>query len=267
MLIRLGFEIVYECRQPTPMLLMLSIRPERRLDLVEPEILVVSQDAPAHHYVDGFGNQCSRVLAPAGRTTLSSLFTIRDTGQPDEPFGDAIQHRVEDLPDEVIVYLLGSRYCDTQLLQDQAWALFGKTALGAERVRAILDYAHTRITFNYQHARSTRTGFDAHEERVGVCRDYAHLAITLFRCMNIPARYCTGYMGDIGIPVEGVMDLSAWAEIYLGGQWWTVDARHNRPRIGRVPMAYGRDAVDAAITTVFGPADLVGFTVISDEIA
>ena len=266
MLLKLGFEIVHDCAGPTPILAMLSVRPERLPDLVTPEVIRVSPDVPIHHYTDRFGNTCSRLVAPAGRSAISADFTLLDNRKPDADFRGAQQHPVEELPDEAIVYLLGSRYCDTQLLLEQAWKLFGGTRPGAERVQAILDYAHKRIRFDYKQARPTRTAFEAHEEAIGVCRDYSHLAITLFRCMNIPARYCTGYMGDIDWPVNGAMDFSAWSEIYLGGRWWTVDARHNTARKGRVAMAIGRDAVDTALTTAFGAANLVGFTVISDEI-
>jgi transglutaminase-like putative cysteine protease len=248
------------------MLAMLSIRPERSADLVTPEVISVSPDVPLHYYTDSYGNTCTRLIAPAGRSTLSADFTLSDSREPDPDFSHAEQHPVEELPDDVIVYLLGSRYCDTQLLLEEAWRLFGGTRPGAERVGAILEYAHKRIGFDYKLARPTRTAFEAHEERVGVCRDYSHLAITLFRCMNIPARYCTGYMGDIDWPYTSAMDFSAWSEIYLGGRWWTVDARHNTPRKGRVVMAIGRDAVDTALTTAFGAASLVGFTVTTDEI-
>jgi transglutaminase-like putative cysteine protease len=182
------------------------------------------------------------------------------------PIG-AIQHAVDDLPNDVLVYLLGSRYCDTQKLSNVAWSLFGHIAPGWPRVKAILDYAHDRISFGYQHARSDRTAAEAHEERLGVCRDFAHLAITLCRCMNIPARYCSGYLGDIGVPYDpNPMDFSAWFDVYLGGAWHPMDARHNTPRIGRILMAQGRDATDAAISTAFGVSNLVEFTVITDEV-
>jgi transglutaminase-like putative cysteine protease len=267
MQIRAGFEIAYDCPAPTPMVVMLSLRPERTPDLVTPAELRVSPDVPHSRFRDGFGNVCHRLVAPTGRITFSSTFVIADSGLPDVVANDAIQHPIEDLPESVIVYLLGSRYCETDRLGYIAWNLFGSIPPGWGRVQAILDYAHERIEFGYHNARATRTAYEAHEERVGVCRDYAHLAITLCRCMNIPARYCTGYLGDIGVPpVDAPMDFSAWFEVYLGGRWFTVDARHNRPRIGRLLMAYGRDATDVAITTHFGPATLAGFRVITDEV-
>jgi len=266
MRIRCGYEITYECPAPTPMLLMLNVRQERLADLESPDLIRSDPPIDLQQYRDQFGNLCSRILAPQGRFTLSSDFVIRDSGLPDEVFPDARQTPVNELPDEVIVFLLGSRYCETQELNDIAWKLFGDIEPGWARAQAIVKYAHERITFGYQYARPTKTATQAHEEQLGVCRDYAHLAITLCRCMNIPARYCTGYLGDIGVPVVGEMDFSAWMEVYLGGAWRTMDARHNKPRIGRIMMAIGRDATDVAIITHFGPATLAGFKVITDEL-
>ncbi len=195
------------------------------------------------------------------------MIVVEDSGRPDRQSPDAVQHAVEDLPDDILVYLLGSRYCETDRLSDTAWALFGHVAPGWSRVQAIVDFAHDRISFGYPHARATRTAWDAHQEQVGVCRDFAHLAVALCRCMNIPARYCTGYLGDIGVaPIDAAMDFSAWFDVYLGGEWHTFDARHNRPRIGRILMARGRDATDTALTTAFGPAVLSGFKVVTDEV-
>jgi transglutaminase-like putative cysteine protease len=266
MRIRAGYEITYECPQPTPMLLMLNVHASRAADLETPDLIQTDPLIPITQYHDGFGNLCSRLVCPPGRTVLSADFVVRDSGLPDPVSPDAIQHPVENLPNEAIVYLLASRYCETEHLSDLAWKLFGDVAPGWARAQAIVEYANKRITFGYEHARPTKTAFEAHEEGFGVCRDYAHLAITLCRCMNIPARYCTGYMGDIGIPVVGEMDFSAWFEVYLGDRWHVLDARHNRPRIGRILMARGRDATDAAIVTSFGPNTLAGFKVISDEI-
>ena len=267
MRIRAGYEITYDCPAPTPMVLMLNVRPERLDDLETPDALVCRPDIPVENYVDAFGNRCARVLAPAGRVTLTSDFVIRDSGLPDPVLPAAPQHAIEALPAGALEYLLPSRYCELELMNDLAWALFGDTQPGWPRVQAIVDYVHRRIAFGYQFARPTKTAWQAHQERQGVCRDYAHLAITLCRCMNIPARYCTGYLGDIGIPpVDAPMDFSAWFQVWLGGDWRTFDARHNKPRIGRILMAVGRDATDAAITTAFGPNQLVGFKVVTDEI-
>jgi transglutaminase-like putative cysteine protease len=267
MQIRAGFEIAYDCPQPTPMLLSLSVHPSRMQDVIGPHSIAFDPWIGATDYRDSFGNICTRILAPAGRLTMRAEFIVRDPGTQDAVVPHAMQHAVQDLPDEVLVFLLGSRYCDTDRLSDTAWSLFGGTPPGWARVQAICDYVHDRITFGYEHADPTRTAFGGHTERRGVCRDFAHLAVTLCRCMNIPARYCTGYLGDIGVPIsDAPMDFSAWFEVYLGGHWHTFDARHNFPRIGRILMARGRDATDVAIATTFGPCTLAGFRVITDEI-
>ena len=267
MRIRAGYELVYECPQPTSMVLSLRVHPSRRADLLTDEMLEFSAGVKARDYIDGFGNVCTRILAPTGTTRISSLFEIEDSGQPDEVAPYARQHDIEDLPSDVLVYLLGSRYCDTDLLSDFAWAQFGNTDPGWARVQSIVDFVHNHITFNYQNANSLRTAYGGFLDRTGVCRDFAHLAITLCRCMNIPARYCTGYLGDIGVPpVPDPMDFSAWFQVWLDGRWYTFDARHNRPRIGRILMATGRDATDVAISTSFGPSRLAVFKVITDEV-
>ena len=267
MRIRAGFEISFDCPQPTAMLLVLSVHPSRLQDLEGPHRLTFSPEVGATEYRDMFGNNCHRVVAPAGRLTISTDLVVRDPGTPDPVVPEAVQHPVSELPDDALVFLLGSRYCDTDRLSDTAWSLFGGTPSGWPRVQAICDYVHDRITFGYEHADATRSAWSGHSERIGVCRDFAHLAITLCRCMNIPARYCTGYLGDIGVPLmDAPMDFSAWFEVYLGGQWHTFDARHNTPRIGRILMARGRDATDVALSTSFGSSPLSGFTVITDEI-
>lgn len=218
-------------------------------------------------YRDPFGNWCSRIVAPEGEITLSTDAIINDTGASDIVVPEARQSQVQDLPEETLMYLLGSRYCDTDLLSDTAWRLFEKTSAGWERVQAICDFVHEHILFNYEHARATKTASDAFNERSGVCRDFTHLAITLCRCMNIPARYCTGYLSDIGVPPpDGPNDFAAWFEAFLGGQWYIFDPRNNEPRIGRVLIARGRDAADVAISTTFGPNELKSFKVWSDEI-
>jgi transglutaminase-like putative cysteine protease len=265
--IQAGFEITFKCPAATPMLLMVNVRPEREADLDAPERLVLTPATHFQTYIDGFGNRCTRVVAPPGLFTLSNRFTIRDSGVQETLPWNATQALVNDLPEDLLFYLLGSRYCDTDRLATTAWGLFGQIQPGWQRVHAILDYVHNRISFGYQHARADRTASEAHGERKGVCRDFAHLAITLCRCMNVPARYCTGYLGDIGVPIDPApMDFSAWFEVWLGGAWHTVDARHNTPRIGRILMARGRDATDAAISTAFGAAELVGFQVTTNEV-
>jgi transglutaminase-like putative cysteine protease len=268
MQIRAGYELTYECPQPTPMLLMLSLHPSRLGDLVTPHRIELDPPVAARNYQDLFGNVCTRTVAPAGRLKVATEFIVNDSGFPDAVRPEAEQLSVESLPDEAIVFLLGSRYCDTDKLSETAWSTFGKGPHGWARVQAICDYVHARMTFGYQHASPTRTALDGFNERRGVCRDFAHLAITLCRCMNIPARYCTGYLGDIGVPpAPEPMDFSAWFEAFLGGQWHTFDARHNRPRIGRILIARGRDAADVALSTSFGVAQLSGFSVVTDEVA
>ena len=265
--IRAGYDIAFQCFQDTPMTLMLSIEPARENDLLSEHRIQFSPDIPSRCYVDMFGNTCTRMIAPPGLIEIRNDFLISDSGRPDEVAPDARQFEVGDLPDDVLVYLLGSRYCDIEKLSDLAWRLFGGGTPGWQRAQAICDYAHERICFGYHHARGNRTASEGHDERVGVCRDFAHLAVTLCRCMNIPARYCTGYLGDIGVPVDPApMDFSAWFEVYLDGRWFTFDARHNHPRIGRIVMARGRDAADVAISTAFGTAQLARFSVVTEEI-
>ena len=266
--IRAGYDIAFQCFQETPMVLMLSIEPARVQDLVSEHRIQFLPDIPSRDYVDMFGNTCTRIVAPPGLIEIRNEFLIADSGLPDAVAPDARQLEVGELPDNVLIYLLASRYCDTEKLSGLAWSLFGGVAPGWRRVQAICDYAHDRICFGYQYARSDRTASEGHEERIGVCRDFAHLAVTLCRCMNIPARYCTGYLGDIGVPIDPApMDFSAWFEVYLDGRWYTFDARHNHPRIGRIVMARGRDAADVAISTNFGAVQLVRFSVITDEVA
>jgi len=262
MLIRLGFEIRYRFPQPTPMLVTLNLHDSRRADIAIAQELLLTPGVPLHQYHDSFGNICTRFVAPAGTMTLFSDAVVRDTGNTDDIAPGAQQVPVPQLPDETLVYLLGSRYCETDKLMEQAWSLFGNTPLGWGRVQAICDYVHQRITFGYQYANATKGAAQALEEGRGVCRDYAHSAVALCRCMNIPARYCTGYLGDIGVPYsDAPMDFSAWFEAYLDGRWYTFDARHNTPRIGRVLVARGRDASDAAISNTFGVNTLESFVV------
>jgi transglutaminase-like putative cysteine protease len=266
--IRVGYELVYDCPQPTPMLLVLHIHHERANDIVVPDQVTTTPNVPVSAYRDAFGNWCSRLMAPRGGLRIASTALLRDSGVPDPVLPGAPQHAVQDLPDDALMFLLGSRYCETDRLSETAWQLFANAPTGWARVQAICDFVHHHIVFNYADARPTRTAFEAFHERRGVCRDYAHLAIALCRCMNIPARYCTGYLGDIGVPPPyGPMDFAGWFEAYLGGAWHTFDPRNNVPRIGRVLMARGRDATDVAITTTFGPNTLASFKVFTDEVA
>jgi transglutaminase-like putative cysteine protease len=268
MKIRAGYRIAYECVQPTPMLLVLGLHPSRLPDLLSPQIMTVAPAQPTWDYRDSFGNVCTRILARPGLTTFSADFTVYDHGRPDQVEPSAEVVPLDRLPDDTLIYLLASRYCETDRLLDFAWAEFGNTPRGWGRVQAVCEFVNGHITFGYQHARVSRTAYEGYSERLGVCRDFAHLAVTLCRCMNIPARYCTGYLGDIGVPAAPEpMDFSAWFEAYLGGRWYTFDARHNHPRIGRLLMARGRDATDVAISTTFGPCRLAGFEVTTEEVA
>jgi transglutaminase-like putative cysteine protease len=267
MLIRLGYDIRFETPAAVPMTALLSVHPSRRQDLREPDRLRVEPDVALDEYVDMFGNVSTRFLAPAGSIRLVNSTLIEDSGAPDPVPYDARELPVGDLPPETLRYLMASRFCEVDLLSPIAVELFGDVPRGFARVQAICNWVHSRVTFSYAQARSTRTALDVFTERVGVGRDFQHLAITFCRCLNIPARYTAGYLGDIGVPpAPSPMDFSAWFEAYLEGRWWTFDARHNEPRIGRVLLATGLDATDVAITTSFGSAKLTQFTVVTDEV-
>jgi len=267
MQIRVGFEMVYDCPQPTPMIFTVNVHFTRVSDLIGRDDLVFDPLLPVSAYRDSFGNWCSRVVAPQGRMCVTANALVNDTGCTDLIVPQAQQVSVPDLPEEALLFLLGSRYCETDRLSETAWNLFGQTPTGWARVQAICDFVHNHITFGYEHARMTRTALEAYHDKTGVCRDYAHLAIAFCRCMNIPARYCTGYLGDIGMPPPyGTMDFAAWFEAFLDGRWYTFDARNNTPRIGRILIARGRDASDVAISNAFGPNTLASFRVWTDEV-
>jgi transglutaminase-like putative cysteine protease len=267
MQIRLGYELVYQCPQPTPMILNLNVHHSRQHDLVRADGMLTDPWVPLTTYHDGFGNLCTRLVAPAGRLRITADALINDSGLREPVVPDAQQHAVESLPEDTLVYLLSSRYCDTEQLSAVVWQMFGGAASGWERVQSICDFVNRHITFGYQFASPTRTAAETFQGRVGVCRDYAHLAIALCRCLNIPARYCTGYLGDIGVPpVDAPMDFAGWFEAYIGGAWYTFDARNNAPRIGRVLIARGRDAADVALSMTFGPNVLESFRVWTDEV-
>jgi transglutaminase-like putative cysteine protease len=261
MLIRYGYDITLTCNQPTAAVCLLTVQEERLGDLLAPEALVFTPAVSTSTYHDVFGNVCRRFTAPVGDLRMSCDATIRDSGAHDSVDRAAREIAPADLPDDCLIYLLGSRYCETDRLSQTAWDLFQNVPPGWSRVQAICDYAHQHITFNYQAARSTRTAYDAYQERTGVCRDFAHLAITLIRCMNIPARYVNGYLGDIGVPIVDPMDFSAWIEVFLEGRWITFDPRNNIPRIGRIVVARGRDAADIPLINSFGPHWLKSFRV------
>jgi transglutaminase-like putative cysteine protease len=268
MKLRVGFEIDYNFPQPTPMIMVLGTHFTRASDIIVPDHLTTRPSVPIAPYRDVFGNWCSRIVAPAGSMRLAADGIIHDSGLPDPVVTSAIQHAIEDLPSDTLVYLLGSRYCETDRLSEAAWQLFQNTPPGWARVQAICDFVHRHIAFGYEHARATMTAWEVYNEGKGVCRDYAHLAIAFCRCMNIPARYCTGYLSDIGTPQPwAVGDFAGWLEAYIGGRWQMFDPRNNVPRIGRVLIAQGRDASDVPITQTFGPNTLVSFKVWTDEVA
>ena len=270
MLIKIGFDIELGVASPMALIYLLRVHPSRRDDLVAPEDFRISSDLISDEYIDSFGNHCGRVNVPAGVSSVRFTNTalVRDSGQPDDFDPAARQRDPTELPFSTLQYLLPSRYCevDSELLTF-AWNRFGQVPPGWQRVQAICDFVHDHITFDYQSARATRTAVDGFRERVGVCRDFTHLAVTLCRCMNIPARYTTGYLGDIGVPpVPSPMDFSAWFEVFLGDRWYTFDARHNERRIGRIVMARGRDAGDVPITMAFGANSLWRFEVVTEEV-
>ncbi len=266
MLIRLGYDIQFEIPAPVAMVAVLSVHPSREDDLCEPDELRIYPATKIAEYIDTYGNRCTRFQAQAGMLKLSGRTLIEDPGFPDAVNPKAREHPVNKLPDETLRFLLNSRYCEVDRLSNFAVELFGSVPPGWGRVQAICDWVHSRIAFGYHHARLSKTALDVFTERTGVCRDFQHLAITFCRALNIPARYATGYLGDIGVPAAPEpMDFSAWFEVFLENRWWTFDARHNHPRIGRVLIATGRDAADVAITTAFGIANLKRFTVVTEE--
>jgi transglutaminase-like putative cysteine protease len=267
-LIRLGYDLHFDVPAPTAMIAMLHVHPSRACDLLESDHLRLDPDLPSRQYYDAFGNSCSRFLAPPGKLRLWNATSIQDSGNPDPIKPGLRQVPVQDLPDETLQYLLSSRYCEVDRLSNIAAEFFGHIEGGWARVQAVCDWVHQKVIFGYNFARPTKTALDVYTERNGVCRDFQHLAITLCRGLNIPARYATGYLGDIGIPpAPSPMDFSAWFEVYLENSWWAFDARHNQPRIGRILMAVGRDAADVAITTSFGQTTLTSFTVVTEEVA
>ncbi|MGA2350245.1 MAG: transglutaminase family protein [Terracidiphilus sp.] len=265
MLIRLAYDIQFQIPTTVAIVALLNVHPSRVPDLLEPDELQTEPELAITSYIDTFGNRCSRFVAPSGLLRLTNSTLIRASNNPDEINLSAREMAVGDLPNEILAYLLNSRYCEVDRFSNIAFELFGNIEPGWGRVQAICNWVHNKVVFNYQHARPTKTALDVYTERVGVCRDFQHLAITFCRALNIPARYATGYLGDIGVPVVLPMDFSAWFEVYLDGRWWTFDARNNQPRLGRVLMATGRDASDVAMTTSFGPAELRHFSVVTEE--
>jgi transglutaminase-like putative cysteine protease len=267
MLIRFGYELTFSCPQPTMMVCFLDAHPERSQHVRYEIPPFTTPSVPRTTFFDVYGNQVQRFVAPAGDLTITSDGVIEDSGRPDRDEIEAAEVPVDQLPDECLIYLLASRYCESDKLGDIAWSLFGSTPRGWRRVQAICDFVCDHMTFGYQYARSSRTAFEAYQERIGVCRDFAHLAVAFCRCMNIPARYANGFLGDIGVPPDPApMDYNAWFEVFLDGRWITFDARHNQPRIGRILVARGRDATDIPLVISFGPHILTNFKVWTDEV-
>jgi transglutaminase-like putative cysteine protease len=267
MLIKMGYEFVFQVETPSLMLMLVALHPDREHTLRRQSGMVIEPYFPFEEFSDVYGNRCRRIYAPPGRLRLSDDVVVEDSGLPDTVAPWARQHAAQELPSETLLFLLSSRYCEVDRLMETAWGLFKGAPEGWGRVRAVCDWVHANIRFDYQTARPTKTAYEVFTERAGVCRDFAHLALTFCRCLCIPARYATGYLGDIGVPpVACPMDFSGWFEVYLGGRWYTFDARHNVPRIGRVLMARGRDAADVAMTTSFGKNTLERFTVWTNEV-
>ncbi|MGA8530451.1 MAG: transglutaminase family protein [Acidobacteriaceae bacterium] len=267
MLLHLGFDIQFDLPEPAACVAQLRVHPSRMAGLRAPDIVVVEPETAVEEYVDSFGNLCSRFPAKPGSLRLRNDFLFEDSGQPDVVNPHAAAHPIAELPADTLRFLLPSRYCEVDALAAPAFDLFGSTGPGWKRVQTICDWVHEKVMFGYPYARPTKTALDVFTERKGVCRDFQHLAVTFCRAMGIPARYVAGYLGDIGVPLSPTpMDFSAWFEVYLEGRWWTFDARHNVPRIGRVLMATGRDAADVAFFTSFGTANLTNFVVISEEV-
>jgi transglutaminase-like putative cysteine protease len=268
MLIRVGFDIAYSCPQPVATVLKLGIERGRMGDLINPDTIGVEPHVPMREHMDSFGNRCTRLVSPAGVTRLKTEAIVRDSGNPDVLAPNAREVPAQELPDDVLRYLVNSRYCEVDKLGSFAWSQFGNVKPGWTRVQAIFDFVHNHLEFGYPHARPTRTAAEGLEERLGVCRDFTHLSIALCRAMNIPARYCNGYLGDIGVPPDPApMDFNAWTEVYLDGRWYTFDGRHNMPRIGRIVVARGLDAADIPMIHTFGPHWLQEFTVVTEEVA
>ncbi|SNR24779.1 transglutaminase-like domain-containing protein [Puniceibacterium sediminis] len=266
MLIRFGFEIDIECSAPVPMLLALSTHSALDGRLIGNDVVRAPQQSDARSYIDRFGNRITRIVALPGSTRLWSDCVVDFDGQKDVQAPAAAQHAISELPDEVLSYLLPSRYCDSDNLTSQAWGMFGQTAKGWQRVEAIVAYVNNHVTFGYHYGRANKTASEVFHERTGVCRDFAHLSIAFCRAMNIPARYASGYLGDIGVPYSGPGDFCAWFEVYLDGRWYTFDARYNTPRAGRILMVRGADAADVAMITSFGSHNLKYFRVWTDQI-
>jgi len=267
MKIRFGYDITYHSGAGVPMVVLLTARPNATQWMIQRDEMMMEPHLPRAQYTDAFGNLCTRFICRAGTMRLRADGILQDSGLPEPARLDAHEVPVESLPPDALVYLLASRYCETDLLMSEAWRLFGQVTPGWGRVQAICDFVNQHVTFGYQYAHYTKTAHQTYLQRQGVCRDFAHLAITFCRCLNIPARYCTTYLGDIGVPpVDAPMDFAGCMEVYLAGAWHSFDPRNNARRIGRIMIARGRDAADVAFSTAFGSSSLQSFRVWTDEV-
>jgi transglutaminase-like putative cysteine protease len=265
--IDVGCEFVYEVEVPTPAIFM--VRPEvQDGQYVLAERWSLEPHAPFHDYRDLYGNICRRTMLPAGRSTIRYFGQVEVSNELDPYAPYAVQYTAEALPDDVLIYTLPSRYCVSDLLGDEAWRLFGATPPGWARVQAICDYVNAHLRFSYGTSTPSTTALDAYQARTGVCRDFAHLAISFCRAMNIPCRYAFGYLPDIDVPPpDAPMDFCAWFEAFLDGKWFTFDPRNNQRRRGRAVIARGRDALDVAMVTTYGQALLHAMVVTAEESA
>jgi len=263
-LVRIGCHFEHDSAEATPSLWQVRPRPDGPHRITSESW---APPAPAAVYVDAYGNVCDRLTLPAGLSTLRYDATVEVPAAVDEADETASQARIEDLPDEAFVYLLPSRFCWPDVLYDQAWALFGSTAPGWARAQAVSDWVHDHIRYQVGASTPLTTAYDVWQARAGVCRDLTQLGVTLCRALNIPARYVGGYLPDIAVdPPDLPMDFCSWYEVWLGGRWWTFDPRNNEPRIGRVVIARGRDALDAAMVTIWGASELKVMNVWADEV-
>jgi transglutaminase-like putative cysteine protease len=263
--LRVGSEFIYSSQGETPAILQVEARLDSDAKIVQ-EKWEVEPHVSSHTYSDVYGNRCRRVTLPPGQTTLRYDALVEVSAHPDVVVPEAQTALVQNLPDDLLLFTLASRYCQSDSLSNDAWNLFANTPPTWARVQAICDWAHRNVIYVSGCSTPETTALDVYNSQQGICRDFAHMGVTLCRAMNIPARYCFGYMPDIGVEIPDVaMDFHAWFEVYLGGKWHTFDARHNVPRIGRVPIARGRDAVDCAMVTTYGAAILEKMTVWADE--
>jgi len=264
--IRVGCEFQYESDAPVPAVMLVRARADGSHRTVY-ESRWLEPALPLREYQDSFGNPCWRVTFPAGVSTLRYDAVVDVDDEPDPTVPGAVLTPVSELPDDALLFTLASRYVESDLLADDAWALFGQTPATWARVQAVCDWVHTNIRYETGSSAPHLSARDVYASRVGVCRDFALLSVAFCRALNIPARYTFGYLPDIMIdPPDVPMDFHAWFEAYVGGRWYTFDARHNVPRIGRVVIGYGRDAADVALTTSYGALRLVKMTVWSDEV-